>query len=462
MIEVRYDRISLGINEKKVLTPTMRMVEMALSNVGFRDGVWVLRSPHRTRKKGAERFRAIRMDGMGLRIRCKPAGNDTCYEWTLMPPDGVDRDLLFTDLCGLHPKDLRLVRSAPSARGVAAVALGMRSLMVDEPPPALPIRTQNRSELIRGYLLNHEGAKNSEVVEHIKREHELEVRPSLVSVVRSSMKEASASHEEVAESVAVGAESVERKFAEGSLTVSGLGDPKLRSGEVLDRALIAIGEAMGDASFICREDCSREVVKRLGIDSLVAGGGSYDSVQGAMKSLMTNVCNEGYFERVSCERKTGKGFWTKGYRITDKGRERFAALTKDEEMEAEFKASLDDAVAEPRPADEDRIARIKGLIDEREALKKQIEELGTMIEEFRKEGEDEDLVLSGLRKAEEEKAAQRQALDAEIARIRKKIEDMESKATKAGRDMRDLEAEMRTLTGRKKALEESIFSPAGS
>ena len=60
MLQVRLERVPFGINERKTVNPTMRLVEMAIRNAGFSDGVWLLRSPHRTRKKGAERFRALR------------------------------------------------------------------------------------------------------------------------------------------------------------------------------------------------------------------------------------------------------------------------------------------------------------------------------------------------------------------------------------------------------------------
>lgn len=443
MIDVRYERISLGINEKKVLTPTMRMVEMALSNIGFKDGTWVLRSPHRTRKKGAERFRAIRTEGLGLRIRCKPAGNDTCYEWTLTPPEGVDRDLLFTDLCGLHPKDLRLVRSAPSVRGATAVLLGLKGLAGESSPPVLPSLFKSGPDEERPA----DGANK----QTIDRE------------AANAKEDLGESHERVAEAVGVGVHAVEKNL--NPLDISSLGDGKLRSSEVLDKALIAIGSAM-EGTFINSKDCSRAVVSGLKIDSLVAGGGSYDSVQGAMKSLMTNICNAGYFDRVSGERKTGKGLWTKGYNITDKGKSRLSELTGGpgegvDTTDSEFEASLYE-VGRPEPSGDDRIMKIKNLIDEREALKKQISDLEAMIEEFMREGEDDRLVLSGLRKAEEEKVAQREELEAEIARIRRKIAEMESRAGKAGRDMGELKAEMEALIKKKKYLEDRIFSPTGS
>lgn len=46
----------------------------------------------------------------------------------------------------------------------------------------------NRSELIRNYFLSHKDAKNSEVIGYMKKEHNIEVKPSLVSTVKISMK----------------------------------------------------------------------------------------------------------------------------------------------------------------------------------------------------------------------------------------------------------------------------------
>lgn len=450
MLDIRFERISMGINEKKTLTPTLKMVEMALKNVGFSEGVWLLKSPHRTRKKGAERFRAIRFDGAGIRVRCKPGGNETCYEWTLFPPAGTDQDLLFSDLCSLHPKDLRVVRSATSVRSEAAVFGGfMKHLMTDQKPTMeVPPANRQPDEKEESPVF----ADNDDEPQEDELEREFEEIDLLQTQNGAS-------------------ETFGRKMSTiSSLDISGMESGKLRSDPVLDRALIALGIAMKGMDSIPRGVSSEVMVRKLNIGGLLERSRVYDSLKGAMKAIMMSLHRRGYIDRVMGKRNSVGGQWVKGYTMTNKGRKRLAMLVQMldpaiaielEEQIPEPEAATPAPVTESRPPKaegEDRIGAIKGMIDEHDSVKRQIADLKELIGESRRERDDGLVIVQGLKKALDEKAEQVEALKAEMARIEGKVLELESKIRGSEADAQSLESEMRDLEVRRIELESGIFS----
>ena len=454
----------MGINEKKTLTPTLKMVEMALRNVGFYDGVWLLKSPHRTRKKGAERFRAIRFDGAGIRIRCKPGGNETCYEWTLFPPAGTDQDLLFSDLCALHPKDLRVVRSATSLKSEATVFKGLIGHLADlkprlEAPPEDGVREEQTEDGVRE--------------EQTEESHEKQ------NPVTSAQDDASYGDElerefeetDIVQTPAEASETFVRKMPTiSSLDISGMESGRLRSDPVLDRALVALGIAMKGRDSVSRGVSSEVMVRKLNVGGLLERSRIYDSLRGAMKAIMMSLHRRGYIDRVMGKRNSEGEHWVKGYSMTSKGRKRLAMLIQ--MLDPSIAAEIEDQAPEPpasQPApalfsrphkadEEDRIGTIKGMIDEHDSVKRQIADLKELIGESRRERDDDLVLVQGLRKALDEKVRQIDALKGEMARIEGKTTELESKIRKSEADAESLESEMRNLEVRKIELESGIFS----
>lgn len=440
MLEVRFDRISYGINEKKTLTPTLKMVEMALSNVGFRDGVWLLKSPHRTRKKGAERFRAVRFDGSGIRIRCKPGGNETCYEWTLFAPSGTDMELLFADLCGLHPSDLRVIRSSSGLASEKAILGGVIEHLADRPPGLLPegIGARDIAEDLAPKApeclqedLSGEGASDNE---------ENTNGPSLSLPEISVM---------VADVLSPSIPSI------SSLDISGM-EGRLNSDQVLDRALIAFGTVLSGRDWVSKAESSRAMIRHLNVSGLAGKSDIYGSVKGAMKSLMANLRSKGYLERIVSSENT-----TRGYKITEKGKKRLGMVVQMLDSGAAGRLGLPSKKEESQLGSSernDKIGAIKNLLGEHEMVVKEISDLKELMADLGREGEDEKILLSGLTKAMEEKVEQRKSVDAEISRLRTKIEEKESKAAKISGDMLELESELDRMERRRSELEGKIFS----
>lgn len=461
MLDVRFERISMGINEKKTLTPTLKMVEMALRNIGFSDGVWLLKSPHRTRKKGAERFRAIRFDGAGIRVRCKPGGNETCYEWTLFPPAGTDQDLLFSDLCGLHPKDLRVVRSATSVRSEAAVLGGFVRHLTEQPLPEASEEEGDRPEVL---------PSENEVLRQESHEEQTPVTSSQESPSDEDELEREFEETSLLQTPAEASEAFVRKMPTiSSLDISGMESGRLRSDPVLDRALIALGIAMKGTDSIPRGVSSEVMVRKLNIGGLLERSRVYDSLKGAMKAIMMSLHRRGYIDRIMGKRNSEGGHWVKGYKMTGKGRKRLAMLVQmlDPSIAGELEEQVAEPVAPPEPAKEirppkaegeDRIGTIKGMIDEHDSVKRQIADLKELLAESRRERDDDLVLVQGLRKAVDEKVGQIEALKAEMARIEGRALELESKVRMAESDAESLESEMRDLEVRKIELESGIFS----
>lgn len=78
--------------------------------------------------------------------------------------------------------------TAPAAETVVAA----EPAKAPEPAATRPSRKAkggvSRSELIREYFSKHKGVRNLDVIEHMKKVHNIEVKPSLVSTVKLSMK----------------------------------------------------------------------------------------------------------------------------------------------------------------------------------------------------------------------------------------------------------------------------------
>lgn len=414
MLEVRMDRLSQSVSEKKVANPTMKMVEEALSNAGFRDGIWVMKAPHRTRKRGAERFRALRMDGSGIRVRCKPSGNDTCYEWTLCPPPAMDQDEIFSDLCAIHSSSLKPNKSSLIRKEEAAIIVGLFDRVADAEPAINPA-----ADLFR------------------KQDPEI-------------------SEAAVAGPVETAAALKPRDVRKSeSLDISGT-DENLCSDFALDRALMAFHVCSGGKEFVKRGVLSEGLIRLLGIEALTKRSPVYGSVKGAMRALMMALCGRGYMERVMYGQNS-----TNGYRITADGEKRLGLLKGLFEMPtvSEGVAALEgkeDQAEIPGPTD--AISILKGLIAQHEEIGKQMKDLAVLIGELENETENDSLMVSGIVKALGEKLAEKGELDKEIARLESKLGALREGCEGKASDMRSLKDEMERLRARRHEIESRITS----
>lgn len=406
MLQVKLDRVPFGINERKTVNPTMRLVELAIQNAGFLDGVWLLKNPHRTRKKGAERFRALRSDSSGIRVRCKPGGNDTCYEWTLGVPENMDQELAFSELCFLHPNTLRPTKSLSSLRRDIAVVGGLVDAISSEPEPEiLPAQEKKVSD----------------------------VSDMLCPI--PSLPEKSETREE----------------------------PRMAEDEpMLDKALAVFYEVADRTGFAKRAELSESLMDGLSLDEFIKGSSVYESRQAAMRALMMALCGRGYLDRVMYGKKS-----TNGYRLTEPGWARLKELGVPT-VESEFGKELD-SVLEGSQKDEDiqppakeraasvmTVAAIKGLVVEHESLDAKIEELKELLAVLGTEREDRDLLVSGLRSALGEKRSERSRLDIEISRMEEKLRKCEEATEKADNDAGHLEKEMEAMVARREELERRL------
>ena len=431
MLEVKLERVPYGVSEKKVLNPTVKMLEFALSNAGFSEGTWVLKSPHRTRKKGAERFRAMRLEGAGIRVRTKPGGNDTCYEWTIFPPQGMDQDAIFSDLCSLHPTSMRSTRSMAET-GEGGIMGSLFDRITDSKPGLLTddLAVKKHSNFFK---------PNTDEIQSDLEEFATDLE-GVTSVAQ------------ISEGLAHAMERIE------SLDISETGET-LSSDFAVDRALIAFEISGGGTDFVRRTVLSEGLVKLLNIEGLSKKSAMYGSVKGAMRVLLMSCCGKGYMERIMYGENS-----TNGYRLTEEGKKRLALLDTlvSEELKsrpvkqkhAEAKPAV---VASPKDVG-NAISVLKGLIGEHEAVKKQMEDLAVLIEELEIESENEGHMLVGVENSLANKVSERDALDAEIGRLRSKLSGLKVGGEKKAADMGALKEEMDKLSAKKAEIESRLTS----
>lgn len=433
MLEVKLERVPYGVSEKKILNPTVKMLEFALSNAGFSEGTWVLKSPHRTRKKGAERFRAMRLEGTGIRVRTKPGGNDTCYEWTIFPPQGMDQDSIFSDLCSLHPTSMRSTRSM-AATGEGGIMGSLFDRIADSKPGLLPDDLAVKKH-------NNFFKPNTDEIQSDLDEFATDLE-GVTSVAEISVE------------LAPAMERIE------SLDISETGET-LSSDFAVDRALIAFKISGCGADFVRRTVLSEGLVKLLNIEGLSKKSAVYGSVKGAMRVLLMSCCGKGYMERIMYGENS-----TNGYRLTEEGKKRLALLdtlvaedlksrpAQQKQAEAEIKPAV---VASPKDVG-DAISALKGLIGEHESVRKQMEDLAVLIEELEVESENEGHMLVGVENSLATKVSERDALDAEIGRLRSKLAGLKVGGEKKAADMRALRDEMDKLSAKKAEIESRLTS----
>ena len=394
--------IDMKKSERKVTNPTKSLVMFVLEESGF-GGVWEMRDPRQIKKKGRERFKAIRIESrsgrLGIRVWCKPRGNDTCFEYSLVPPLEVDIQSAFSVLTRVSGVTLKIKESPTLPGAVMGRLMGVpASLSSWKPEAFVP-------------------AVESEVVEVAEADvqsihEESQVHPEFPSLI------------------------IDRQQS-------------ISSPESIDKALVAIGFVATDGHV--------EVLDAL--DSLKLHLGL--KAQGAtsvLKSLASSMKDlGGYIKRVKeVPAKNGSGVGRIGYKITEKGEERLEEirLSYGPEVEARLGSGWKSKTDHPRiapldaPCDRlsvvsaevarsvmpDAIARIKSLVASYDEADRQASEYSGVIGVV-----DEDILKLG---AEIERLCRSEkTLGAQMDKLQKEIDEIRAKKQKHERELSEKRAE---------------------
>ena len=453
---------SIKRSEKKVAGPTVSLLREILTNAGMDEGDWSLRDSRRIKKKGRERFHAIRIEERSgrksIRVWCKPAGNDSCFEYTLLPPAEVDARVLFALLRRVNPVSLEIPESSELPRAFIDHVIDAKPKIL--PPPPLE-RIESSVE---------ESQKFVEVEEpnDIDSEAEAEIREAVQDLDRL---ERGSDSERISRTV-----SPSRQFVTALL----LDEPVLMSDqEVMDKALVALG-VVAPNGYARKTEASNSIIDNLGIKRFVGevSGGTYTSVEGAMRALTMALRSAGYLERVHYTAEDGsvsKGI--KGYKMTPKALKRIAALKAIHgEVDMSERPRKDEVVEDGSEAEElqeegrdsslnsEDLPKLKSLISQHEEADLQLKEIDGILRNLDSEIADIELDATGLELAERDKIKQMEILQGEIQRVREKkatvVASLERKCTerKEWEDMRyphlseksRVEAEICAITGRNK------------
>lgn len=114
--------------EKKVANPTKNLMISILHEAGF-DGEWQVRDSRQIKKRGRERFGVIRLESRvgraSIRVWCKPRGNETCFEYSLIPPSGVDVQRAFALLKKVNGITLMIPEPGTIPLGIEGMMVGV-------------------------------------------------------------------------------------------------------------------------------------------------------------------------------------------------------------------------------------------------------------------------------------------------------------------------------------------------
>jgi hypothetical protein len=449
---------SIKRSEKKVAGPTVGLLREILVNAGMDEGEWSLRDSRRIKKKGRERFRAIRLEERSgrksVRVWCKPGGNDSCFEYTLLPPAEVDTNVLFTLLRRVNPVSLDIPESRELPRAFIDHVIGAK-------PKIIPTPIARGSEV----GMPKEIDSNDEVPKELDSDAEAEIKEAVDDLDR--LQSASDSRQ-IAHELSPSRESV---------SVLLLNEPALMSDqEVMDKALLALG-AVAPNGYARKTEASSSIIDNLGIKRFVGevSGGTYTSVEGAMRALTMALRSAGYLERVHYAAEDGsvsKGI--KGYKLTPKATRRIAALKA---IHGEVsRHDYDQRVVEAEPDAEvlqeaeragltsEDLPRLKSLISQHEEADLQLKEIDGILGNLDSEIADIELDATAMCLAERDKMRQMEILQGEIQRVREKKAvvnanlERKRRERKEWEDMRSphlseksrVEAEICSITGRKK------------
>jgi DNA-binding PadR family transcriptional regulator len=460
MFTVDFDKASLKISEK-IWNLTLNLVKKVLENAGLDEGDWFLKVPHRVRKKGHERFKALRLDNRvganGIRVRCKPQGNETSFEYTLVPPEGTDLDDLFMLLQRVNPKTLEV----HDTLALKAAIENTEYRNIEFPVTRAIINT-----LYKG--IKSEPERPKQKIETISE--------PAGEDLGTATKPQNVDHEPVVKKdIAKELSPVQSDNIEKMSSLALRESVILSDQEALDRALIAMALVARDG-YATRVETSNSIIENLEIVNFIknVSNGSYVSIEGSMRSLMMALRKNNYIERVHYGQSRES---VRGYKFTHKGEKRIVALKKflddkiihrmgdswgrffrenqetdsvieleREEIEknTEAEAIVEEAVSASGDiftsgdAVED-YARLESLTAALKDANSQIVEAKELISNISSEKEDLSFELFGLGKTIEEQIRQKEEIEKRITKFREKQEEIKKQIEKKEKEIVDWE-----------------------
>ncbi|NBP04222.1 MAG: hypothetical protein EBU90_29860 [Proteobacteria bacterium] len=317
-----------------------------------------------------------------------------------------------------------------------------------------------------------------EFQDELGSEAEAEIREAVQDLDRI---ERGAEASEVAVAVSPPKESVRQRMDDKLLHID---EPVLMSDqEVMDKALIAIG-IVAPNGYAKKKEASDSIIIRLGIKKFIkeVSGGTYTSVEGAMRALTMALRGAGYIERVHYTAGDGSvSDGIKGYKLTPKGLKRIQSLSGEMKPFASIALEAMEEEAEKECSDEPReikdenwpgeqregglnsedLPRLKSLIAEHEEADLQLKEIDGILGNLDSEIADIGLDETALDLAEREKTKQMEILQAEIQRIRDKKASAAEKLERKRRERREWEEMKSPHVSEKARVEAEICSITG-
>jgi hypothetical protein len=478
MFSLSFERSSLKISDKKVGNPTMAIVRRVLENAGMNEGEWKLRIPHRIRQKRCERFKAIRLDysagSKGIRIRCKPGGNDTSFEYTLVPPPEVDMNVLYHALERVHPNSLEIHDTVALAAAIFHPELREAGIFI-----ANSALHQKKLSIVEEKSEPHQAEIEAEIEAEIGR---------WASCDLTAKAEIGAEVEP--ESFATIAEAVEQK-AVNKISDLRLDEPAdMDDQEVLDKALIALSFVM-ENGYARKNPASSAIIENLDVDNFTRNisGGKYASIPGAMRALTMALRAGQFLDRVYCS--SGNGGFTdqiRGYKITSKGEKRINALKPflAENLIAKMRPNWarggyaeqiqesQEEIAEPLQSQQiteetdkiqqltnEELSRLKSWIASLEEANVQIQEVNIVIENLTAEKSDLDINVAGISAVRAQHLKQKEEIDAAMAKLDEKEKEIKEQMAKKDSEIKDWLKFKSPYVEEKEKLELQIASSTG-
>ena len=407
---------SIRRSEKKITNPTKALIVNVLAEAGF-EGVWELKDSRRIKKKGRERFGAIRLESRAgarsIRMWCKPRGNDTAFEYSLLPPAGTDLQMAFAVLKRVSPITLRVAESP-------VLPLAVKARVLLDAPPLPPLQMEEQF---------------FEVADDPTPVPANDAEPTTTEGLPKGDLKAQTPTEPAEEPA------FERMELDGTEILS--------DHSAMDRALVAIG-FVAEFGYAKRVEASSSIVRSLGIKNFVSGlSPTYTSIEGAMRALTMALRKKGrYIERVKCDPHGGKGVseGVKGYRLTTAGERRLEAVKGKFGPAAEARLNplwRRGAVQPTSKAQEPpqavtaceagasvspvSIGRLKDLLASYEDSQRQVEEIDGLLGQMEDDMKSLRLDIEALELAEREKMRQIESIKEEAERIASKKAEAQRK-----------------------------------
>ncbi len=445
MFDIIFERVPWGheVSEQKVGKPTISLIEKVLLNAGMDEGTWVLRLPRKIRKRRTERFRALRIDSSldylnrcrgGVRIRCKPGGNETSFEYTLVPPNEVDVEILFHILERVNPSSLEIYDtlilktaiSNPDLRDTDA-PLFKKVKLIENYLTGTPNKIENKRE-----DMNNQDDQKS--IEHTSEEI----------------------HEKLSVSSSVVEKEIENSLQENSsywFKSLSIDEPIAMSDQwVMDRALVAM-------SFVIEGGCalkhivSNSIIENLKIKEYYITTNSkeykltkkgeqrivkiYDHMSVDLKNLMS-----------PCWNKTNVGEDSKEEEFEEKD-----DLPVEEQNEFE--------IQKEEYLDSQKISELKKLIESLEESNDQINEASDLIEDLISKKTDLSMQMTGLVVTISSLEAKKIEIDKEIDKLKDKESEIKDKISKKEKEIVDWQNFQSTYYSEKQEMELKISQITG-